>query len=127
MLSRTLRILVVDDQRSMRALTCGVLQNMGFKNYQEAEHGAQALKILQEWKADVILADWNMPTMDGLELLQTIQADPTLKEIPVIMLTGTATLERIKAARENGARDYVVKPFKGAVIREKLEQLFASE
>ena len=125
MLSPSLKILVVDDQRSMRVLTCGVLRGMGFKNYREAEHGRQALKILGEWKADVVLTDWNMPTMDGLELLNAIQADSTLKDIPVIMLTATATPIEVKEATKAGVRAYVVKPFKGPTIYDKLEQLFS--
>ena len=119
-----MRFLVVDDFSTMRRIVRNLLKELGFTNVDEAEDGAIALQKLQAGGFDFVVTDWNMPNMDGLTLLQTIRATPTLKHLPVLMITAEAKRENIIAAAQAGASGYIVKPFTSAVLSEKLQKIF---
>ena len=119
-----MRFLVVDDFSTMRRIVRNLLKELGFTNVDEAEDGQIALSKLQAGGFDFVVTDWNMPNMDGLTLLQTIRATPTLKHLPVLMVTAEAKKENIIAAAQAGASGYVVKPFTAATLGEKLQKIF---
>lgn len=112
MADKNLRFLVVDDFSTMRRIVRNLLKELGFNNVEEAEDGADALNKLRAGGFDFVVSDWNMPNMDGLELLQTIRADSALAAMPVLMVTAEAKKENIIAAAQAGASGYVVKPLR---------------
>ena len=118
------RFLVVDDFSTMRRIVRNLLKELGFANVDEAEDGAVALQKLKSSPYDFVVTDWNMPSMDGLTLLQNIRRTPELKHLPVLMITAEAKKENIIAAAQAGASGYVVKPFTAATLAEKLEKIF---
>jgi len=121
---KNLRFLVVDDFSTMRRIVRNLLKELGFANVEEAEDGAVALQMLKGGGFDFVVSDWNMPNMDGLQLLQAIRADAALKKLPVLMVTAEAKKENIVAAAQAGASGYVVKPFTAATLDEKLSKVF---
>lgn len=124
MVDKNMRFLVVDDFNTMRRIVRNLLKELGFNNVEEAEDGVDALTKLRAGGFDFVVSDWNMPNMDGLELLQTIRADATLNKLPVLMVTAEAKKENIIAAAQAGASGYVVKPFTAATLEEKLGKIF---
>ncbi|HEX8988431.1 MAG TPA: chemotaxis response regulator CheY [Rhodocyclaceae bacterium] len=119
-----LKFLVVDDFSTMRRIVRNLLKELGFLNVEEAEDGAIALARLKNGGIDFVVSDWNMPNMDGLTLLQSVRADPSLKHIPVLMITAEAKKENIIAAAQAGASGYIVKPFTAATLNEKMVKIF---
>ena len=119
-----LKFLVVDDFPTMRRIVRNLLKELGFTKVDEAEDGAVALGKLKGGGFDFVVSDWNMPNMDGLQLLQAVRADPALKHLPVLMITAEAKKENIIAAAQSGAHGYIVKPFTAATLSEKLEKIF---
>jgi len=119
-----LRFLVVDDFSTMRRIVRNLLKELGFQNVEEAEDGVDALNKLRAGAFDFVVSDWNMPNMDGLDLLKTIRADAVLAKLPVLMVTAEAKKENIVAAAQAGASVYVVKPFTAATLEEKLGKIF---
>jgi len=119
--ARNLRVLVVDDQQSMRGLTRYSLQQLGIKQIVEASSGQAALMEMKIGRFDAIVSDWNMAGMDGLSFLKFIRANPVTKRIPFIMATGNNDKEQIQAARAAGVSEYVIKPFNVATLKAKLE------
>ncbi len=119
-----MRILVVDDSRTMRKILRNSLEGMGYSasSVVEASDGVEAIRELREqkFKIDIILADWNMPNMDGLSLLQELQGVEHLRKIPFIMVTGEAQRDRVVEAIRAGARNYIVKPFTPETLRQKV-------
>ena len=124
MADKNLRFLVVDDFATMRRIVRNLLKELGFNNVEEAEDGADALTKLRTGAFDFVVSDWNMPNMDGLQLLQAIRADGSLVKLPVLMVTAEAKKENIIAAAQAGASGYVVKPFTAATLEEKLNKIF---
>ena len=124
MADKNLKFLVVDDFSTMRRIVRNLLKELGYNNVDEAEDGAQGLQKLKNGQFDFVVSDWNMPNMDGLQMLQAIRADPTLAKLPVLMVTAEAKKENIIAAAQAGANGYVVKPFTAAVLDEKLTKIF---
>jgi two-component system chemotaxis response regulator CheY len=119
-----LKILVVDDFSTMRRIVRNLLKELGFTNVDEAEDGAIALQKLNNEPFEFVVTDWNMPNMDGLTLLQTVRSTPSLKHLPVLMVTAEAKKENIIAAAQAGASGYIVKPFTAATLSEKLNKIF---
>lgn len=119
-----MKFLVVDDFSTMRRIVRNLLKELGFTNVDEAEDGAIALQKLQGGGFDFVVTDWNMPNMDGLTLLQSIRATPTMKHLPVLMITAEAKKENIIAAAQAGASGYIVKPFTAGTLSEKLNKIF---
>ncbi|MBP2167082.1 chemotaxis response regulator CheY [Erwiniaceae bacterium BAC15a-03b] len=124
MVDKNMRFLVVDDFNTMRRIVRNLLKELGFNNVEEAEDGADALNKLRAGAFDFVISDWNMPNMDGLELLKTIRADGGMAKLPVLMVTAEAKKENIVAAAQAGASGYVVKPFTAATLEEKLGKIF---
>ncbi|BBP01225.1 chemotaxis response regulator CheY [Sulfuriferula nivalis] len=124
MADKNLKFLVVDDFSTMRRIVRNLLKELGYANVEEAEDGAQGLQMLKSAKFDFVVSDWNMPNMDGLQMLQAIRADPALSSLPVLMVTAEAKKENIIAAAQAGANGYVVKPFTAATLDEKLGKIF---
>ena len=120
----SLKFLVVDDFSTMRRIVRNLLKELGYANADEAEDGAVALQRLKAGGIDFVVTDWNMPNMDGLALLQAVRADPTLKHLPVLMITAEAKRENIIQAAQAGASGYIVKPFTAATLGEKLTKIF---
>lgn len=119
-----MKFLVVDDFSTMRRIVRNLLKELGYTVADEAEDGAIALQKLQSGGFDFVVSDWNMPNMDGLQLLQAIRADANLKHLPVLMITAEAKKENIIAAAQAGANGYIVKPFTAATLNEKLGKIF---
>ncbi|EMH6401747.1 chemotaxis response regulator CheY [Providencia rettgeri] len=124
MAAKDLSFLVVDDFSTMRRIVRNLLKELGFNKIEEAEDGVDALEKIRAGSIDFVVADWNIPNMDGLELLKTIRGDDALKHIPVLMVTAEAKKENIIAAAQAGASGYVVKPFTAAILEEKLNKVF---
>jgi len=115
-----MRALVVDDSRSMRSIILKQLKELGFEVY-EAENGHEAMSRLHEVKnIHLVLLDWNMPEMDGLEVLSLIRAEPAYKEVRVMMVTTESEMSRVATALEAGASEYLMKPFDREALLEKL-------
>jgi len=121
---KTMKILIVDDFPTMRRIIKNLLKDLGFENVDEAEDGAMGLEKLRNGNFDFVVSDWNMPNLDGLEMLKSIRADPNLSKLPVLMVTAEAKKENIIAAAQAGANGYVVKPFTAATLEEKLNKIF---
>ena len=128
-MSTEFQFLVVDDFSTMRRIISGLLRELGHHKIHEAEDGEKALRLLRSSQDDVlridfVVTDWNMPLMDGLELLKTIRLDPRLCHLPVLMVTAEGKRENIIAAAQAGADGYIVKPFNAATLKEKLDKIF---
>lgn len=121
---KKMRILVVDDFNTMRRIVKNILKQLGFENVGEAENGQEALEVLKKEKFDFVITDWNMPVMNGLDLLKAIKADAALKDIPVMMVTAEAQQQNIVVAVKAGASNYIVKPFTAEVLEEKISKIF---
>lgn len=121
---KSLRFLVVDDFSTMRRIVRNLLKDLGFAHADEAEDGRAAFAKLKTASFDFVITDWNMPHMTGIELLQAIRRDPALKHLPVVMITAEAKKENIVMAAQAGANGYVIKPFTGAMLEEKLAKVF---
>ncbi|ANF58384.1 chemotaxis response regulator CheY [Halotalea alkalilenta] len=125
MADKQINFLVVDDFPTMRRIVRNLLKELGYQNVEEAEDGQQALERLRAGGFDFVVSDWNMPNLDGLEMLKQIRADPALASLPVLMVTAEARKENIIAAAQAGANGYVVKPFTAGTLEEKLNKIFA--
>jgi two-component system chemotaxis response regulator CheY len=119
-----MKVLVVDDFATMRRIVKGVLKQLGFSDIIEAENGSSALDELKREKVGLIVSDWNMPKMTGLELLKALKEDETLKSIPFIMVTAEGQKENVLEAVKAGVSNYIVKPFTPETFNEKLQKVF---
>ena len=123
MVDKNMKILVVDDFPTMRRIVRNLLKELGFGNVDEAEDGAAGLARLRSGGFEFVISDWNMPNLDGLEMLKQIRADAALAHLPVLMVTAESKKENIIAAAQAGASGYVVKPFTAATLDEKLSKI----
>ena len=123
-MSKDLKFLVVDDFSTMRRIIKGLLGDLGFTNITEADDGTTALPLLKAGNFDLLITDWNMPGMQGVELLRQVRADERLKKLPVLMLTAEAKREQIVEAAQAGVNGYVIKPFTAATLKEKIDKIF---
>ena len=119
-------VLVVDDSRTMARLARNLLMLIGFNEVDDVYDGTTALVRLRERHYGLVLCDWNMQPITGYALLKQIRADPNLQRLPVIMLTAETTRENVIAAREAGANGYIVKPFNGETLKQKVAAVLAS-
>ena len=115
-----MRILIVDDFKTMIKIVDSMLKQLGFKNVDDASDGTKALEKLRAGKYDLVLSDWNMEPMSGFDLLKHVRADPALKTIPFILITAESKPENIIAAKQAGVNNYIVKPFNANTLKEKL-------
>jgi two-component system chemotaxis response regulator CheY len=118
-----MRILVVDDFPTMRRIVKTLLRQLGYTNVIEAEDGQAGLAKLKNEKIDLVLLDWNMPKMTGLELLKAMRADDALQQIPVVMITAEGRREDVLEAVKAGVNNFVVKPFTAETLEEKLAKV----
>lgn len=119
-----MKVLVVDDFSTMRRIVKNLLRDLGFTNIQEADDGNTALPMLQGGDFDFVVTDWNMPGMQGIDLLKAIRADAKLAHIPVLLITAEAKKEQIVMAAQAGVNGYIVKPFTAATLKTKLDKIF---
>lgn len=118
-----MRLLVVDDSSTMRRIIKNSLKAIGYDDVVDAENGQGALARLESEKVDLVITDWNMPVMNGLELVIAMRASPTLKQMPILMVTTVAEKEEILKAMQAGVSNYVVKPFDAATLKKKIDQI----
>lgn len=123
-MDKNMSILVVDDFSTMRRIVKNLLVEIGFNNIAEADDGKTALPILERGGIDFLVTDWNMPGMQGIDLLKAVRANPELASLPVLMVTAEAKREQIMEAAEAGVNGYVVKPFTADTLKEKIDKVF---
>lgn len=123
MFNLSLKVLVVDDFPTMRRIVKNLLKQLGFENIDEAEDGLQALSKLKTASYGLVVSDWNMPNMEGIDLIRKIRQDPALKDTPFLMVTAEAEKEKVIEAIKAGVDNYIVKPFTAEVLKEKLEKI----
>lgn len=119
-----IKVMVVDDQASMRAMIRRSLQDLGFKDVRDKGSAVEALPAVRDDRVHLIISDYNMPDMDGLKFLGEVRGDPVIGKTVFIMLTGSADKEVVQQAAALGVNNYVVKPFTPAVLKEKIERVF---
>ncbi len=119
-----MKILVVDDFSAMRKIIRNLLRDLGFTNSHEAEDGSVALPMLQGGGFDLLITDWNMPGMQGIDLLKAVRADEALSALPVLMVTAESKRDQIVEAAQAGVSGYVVKPFTAGTLEEKIRTIF---
>src|SRR6187431_3732594 len=125
-MSNTLKFLVVDDFSTMRRIVKNLLQELGYSDITEADDGNTALPLLQAGSFDVLITDWNMPGMPGIDLLKAVRADARLAKLPVLMLTAEAKREQIIEAAQAGVNGYVIKPFTAVTLKEKIDKILGA-
>ena len=123
-MDKNIRILIVDDFSTMRRIVKNLLNDLGFFNTAEADDGTTALAELRKGPYDLVITDWNMPGMPGIDLLRQIRADATLAKIPVLMVTAEAKREQIIEAAQAGVNGYIIKPFNAVTLKEKIDKIF---
>jgi two-component system, chemotaxis family, chemotaxis protein CheY len=116
----SLPILIVDDYKTMLRIVRNLLNQLGFNNVDEAIDGSSALQKLREKNFGLVISDWNMEPMTGLQLLREVRSDMKLKAMPFIMVTAESKTENVVAAKEAGVNNYIVKPFNAATLKQKI-------
>jgi two-component system chemotaxis response regulator CheY len=116
-----MRFLIVDDSSTMRRIIINTLNKLGHQDVQEAGNGKEGLDRLTSGPVDMIITDWNMPEMSGIDFIRTVRSTPTVKDVPVLMVTTNAAKDDIVEALKAGVNSYVVKPFTPETMREKIE------
>ena len=122
-MDKHIKILVVDDFATMRKVIRNLLKQVGYENIVEAEDGVIALKILKSQQIDLIVSDWNMPNMTGLELLKAVRSDEDLKSTLFLMVTAEALQDNVIAAVKAGVSNYIVKPFTAELLNDKITKI----
>jgi two-component system, chemotaxis family, chemotaxis protein CheY len=120
---RNMRILVIDDFQTMRRIIINLMRQLGFTNMIEADDGTTAWERLESESVDLIISDWNMPKMTGMDLLRKVRSSDRHKAIPFIMVTAEGKRENVIAAVQAGVSNYIVKPFNAATLKEKLSKV----
>ncbi|EPE37705.1 chemotaxis protein [Candidatus Photodesmus katoptron] len=123
-MNKNMKIIIVDDFSTMRRIVKNLLRELGFNNTQEADDGLTALPMLKKGGFEFVVTDWNMPGMQGIDLLRNIRSDLQLKHLPVLMITAEAKREQIIEAAQAGVNGYIIKPFTAATLKEKVEKIF---
>lgn len=123
-MNKDMKILVVDDFSTMRRIIKNFLRDLGFNNTEDADDGSTALPMLQTGDFDFLVTDWNMPGMQGIDLLKAVRQDPGLSSLPVLMVTAESKKDQIVEAAQAGVNGYVVKPFTALILNEKIEKIF---
>lgn len=118
-----IKVLVVDDFPTMRRIVKNLLKQLGFENIDEADDGVNALAKLKNGGFGLVVSDWNMPNMEGIDLLRAVRQEPAVKDIPFLMVTAEAEKEKVIEAIKAGVDNYIVKPFTAEVLKEKLEKI----
>lgn len=119
--AKNMRVLVVDDQQSMRGLTRHCLERMGVTQVTDVSSGEKAMEVVKNEKFDLIVCDWNMDGISGLDLLTNIRKNPVISKLPFIMATSESSKSQVMAAKKAGVNNYVLKPFSAADLKTKIE------
>jgi two-component system chemotaxis response regulator CheY len=121
-----MNILIVDDYKTMLRIIRNLLKQLGFNNVDEATDGSMALQKLRDKEYGLVISDWNMEPMTGIQLLREVRADSKLKALPFIMITAESKTENVIAAKEAGVNNYIVKPFNAATLKTKLASVIGN-
>jgi len=119
-----MKFLVVDDFSTMRRIVKNILKQLGYEDIEEAEDGVNAYTKLKNGGFGLVVSDWNMPNMDGMQLLKKIRNDPELKDTPFLMVTAEAEKHKVVEAIKAGVNNYIVKPFTAELLKEKMDKIF---
>jgi len=119
-----MKILIVDDFSTMRRIIKNLLRDLGFNNTQEANDGQTALPMLKGGNFDLLVTDWKMPGMQGIDLIRAVRADAHLESLPVLMVTAESKREQIVEAAQAGVSGYIVKPFTAQTLNEKIDKIW---
>jgi two-component system chemotaxis response regulator CheY len=122
-IDKSMNVLIVDDYKTMLRIIRNLLKQLEFDNVEEATDGAEALAKLRAGNFGMVISDWNMEPMTGLDLLKEVRADSRLKHLPFIMITAESKTENVVAAKQAGVSNYIVKPFNAETLREKIEKV----
>ncbi|MCA3414059.1 MAG: chemotaxis response regulator CheY [Roseomonas sp.] len=122
-MDKNINVLIVDDYRTMLRIIRNLLKQLEFNNVDEAVDGQEALAKLRAGNFGLVISDWNMAPMTGLDLLKEVRADQRLKNLPFIMITAESKTENVVAAKQAGVSNYIVKPFNAETLREKIEKV----
>ena len=123
---KSMNVLIVDDYKTMLRIIRNLLKQIDFNNVEEATDGAEALTKLRGGNFGLVISDWNMQPMTGLELLQEVRQDAKLKAMPFIMVTAESKTENVVAAKEAGVNNYIVKPFNAETLKQKISAVLGS-
>jgi two-component system chemotaxis response regulator CheY len=123
---KAMRVLIVDDYNTMLRIMRNLLRQLDVNNVEEANNGDDALRMLNRERFDLVISDWNMQPMTGLELLRQVRTTEKLKRIPFIMVTAESKTENVIAAKQAGVSNYIVKPFNAETLRAKITSVFAT-
>jgi len=123
---KNMNILIVDDYKTMLRIIRNLLKQLGFDNVDEATDGSEALQKLRDKNYGLVISDWNMEPMTGLQLLREVRKDLKLKATPFIMITAESKTDNVVAAKEAGVNNYIVKPFNAATLKTKLESVIGA-
>jgi two-component system chemotaxis response regulator CheY len=119
-------VLIVDDYKTMLRIIRNLLKQLDFENVEEATDGTEALAKMRAGNFGLVISDWNMAPMTGLDLLKEVRADARLKSTPFIMITAESKTENVVAAKQAGVSNYIVKPFNAETLRGKIEKVMAN-
>ena len=122
-IDKSMNILIVDDYKTMLRIIRNLLKQIDLHNVDEATDGSEALSKLRAGRFGLVISDWNMEPMTGLQLLQEVRADAKLKALPFIMVTAESKAENIVAAKQAGVSNYIVKPFNAETLKGKIERV----
>jgi two-component system, chemotaxis family, chemotaxis protein CheY len=122
----SLRVLIVDDQQTIRSLVRIGLKEIGVTHIEDAVDGEDGLRALLTHKSNLVISDYNMPKLDGLNFLRAVRSTPALKNTGFIMLTGRADSDLVQRAQQFGVNNYLVKPFTVATLRQKIEAVYGA-
>jgi len=121
-----MNILIVDDYKTMLRIVENLLKQLGFKSIHQATDGTMALRMMREMSFGLVISDWNMEPMTGLQLLKEVRADNKLKTTPFIMVTAESKVENVAAAKEAGVNNYIVKPFNAETLKQKISAVLGA-
>ena len=122
----SMHVLIVDDYKTMLRIVRNLLKQLGFDNVDEATDGSAALQKLREKRYGLIISDWNMEPMTGLQLLKEVRADARLKPTPFVMITAESKTENVIEAKKAGVSNYIVKPFNADTLKSKLQSVLGA-
>jgi two-component system, chemotaxis family, chemotaxis protein CheY len=122
-IDKSMNVLIVDDYKTMLRIIRNLLKQIDFNNVEEATDGTEALSKLRAGNYGLVISDWNMAPMTGLQLLQEVRADNRLKAVPFIMITAESKTENVVAAKAAGVSNYIVKPFNAETLKDKIEKV----
>ena len=124
-MDKSMNVLIVDDYKTMLRIIRNLLKQIDFNNVDEASDGTEALARLRSGSYGLVISDWNMAPMTGLQLLQEVRADQRLRNLPFIMITAESKADNVVAAKQAGVSNYIVKPFNAETLKDKIEKVLA--